>query len=113
MSQVRMRGGPVALDVSNGLQSEIGPEIENKLLGRGVRTTTPMVLRMDIVLAVAEIAALDAAAQSSCTSTTSARDDSASFNGPRGYQPIYFFHQAHRLLQGDDDLLVVEKVIER
>ena len=77
MSQVRMRGRPVALDVSKGLQSEIGPEIESKLPGRGVRTTTPMVLRMGIVLAVAEIAALDAAAQSICASTISARDDSA------------------------------------
>jgi len=37
-------------DVSNSLQSEIGPEIENELLGRGLRTATPMVLGTGIAL---------------------------------------------------------------
>ena len=35
-------------DTSNSLQSEIEPEIENELLGRGLRTATPMVLGMGI-----------------------------------------------------------------
>ena len=60
--------------------------------------------------AVAGVVALDAAAWLTCASTT-AGDDSASFDRPRGHQPIYFFHQAYGLFEGDDGLLVVLRAL--
>jgi len=65
------QGAPLAAtlgDVSNSLQAEIGPEIENELPGRALRTAMPMVLGMGVALAVAGIAALDAAPSSTCAS---------------------------------------------
>jgi hypothetical protein len=54
---------------------QLRADIENELLGQGLRTITPMVLGMGIALTVAGVVALDAAAWFTCTTQPNSASD--------------------------------------